>query len=139
MKRARRIRNASIVGSAVASVLIALSACSQQAEGDRCDFDNGSADCADGLICLPATNQGGRGAGTGTVNPPYNNADRCCPQDRTRATHPACTVPTSPVAGDSGPPADSGPTPDAAVVDAPADSPAEASDAAEAGDAPDDG
>jgi hypothetical protein len=132
MKRAGRFRNALIVGSAVASVLVALSACSQQGEGDRCDFDNGDIDCASGLICLPATNQNGRGAGTGTVNPPYNNSDRCCPPDRTQATHPACTVPKSPVAGDSGTPADSGPTPDATVTDSAADSPSDAaSDAAD--------
>lgn len=135
MNRARRHRNALIAGTAVASVLAVLSACSQMDEGERCEFDNGDSDCADGLICLPATNQGGRGAGVGTVNPPYNTSDRCCPPDRRLATHPACTLPSSPLI-EAGTPADSGPVPDA-TFDSPDDAPSEASDAAEAGDAPD--
>jgi hypothetical protein len=136
MKRAEgRYRKAWAVGSAVAAVLVVLSACSQQGEGDRCDFDNGDSDCGDGLICLPKSNQSGRGTGIGTVNSPYNSSDRCCPPDRTKATHPACTVPVTPTA-DAGTPADSGPTTDSGSTDSGSDA-SDASDAADALDAAD--
>lgn len=124
-RRSARLRArpvlAGIVGVAIASLLVALGACSNNGEGDRCNFDNGDDDCQEGLVCLPASNQGGRGAGLGTVNPPYNNSDRCCQPDRTRASHPACTLPSSPIATDSGPPPDTGPTTPDATVDAPDD------------------
>jgi hypothetical protein len=139
-----RFRTAGIIGFAVASVILSvvslgsLGACSNMSEGGRCNFDNGNDDCqSPELICLPATNQGGRGAGLGTVNPPYNNSDRCCPVDRSTATHPACTLPTSPVAdaaptGDAGPAIDSGVDATVDAADA-ADDASDASDAAEGG------
>lgn len=136
MKRPLRFKTAALAGVAVASALIATSACSDMGEGERCNFDNGNDDCQDGLICLPATNQGGRGGGLGTVNSPYNNSDRCCPADRTTATHPACTVPQSGV-GDAAPSADTGPTVDATTADTGADASSDASDASDAADAPD--
>jgi hypothetical protein len=133
VKTGLRYRTAGIVGVAAIGVLVALAACSNQSEGDRCDFDNGNDDCGNGLVCVPKANQTGRSS-NGVVNPPFNNADRCCPLDRNTATHPACTQNTSSTATDAAVPGDTGPLPDVAV-DAPADvadtgtdSPADAAD-----------
>lgn len=117
MRRVGRFRIASALGAFGACAWLALSACSNQGEGERCEFLNGNDDCKDGLICLPATPQ--PNAGLGVVNPPFNNSDRCCPLDRSQATHPACVIPTSPVSDAATPPLDTGPTPDVSVEAAP--------------------
>src|SRR5262245_42234541 len=99
----RVLRTVSIIGIGLTAAFAALIACSNMNEGERCEFDNGNEDCEPPLICLPATNRGG-----GSVNPPFNTSDRCCPQDRRTATHPACTEPNTQNI-DGGPPADAGP------------------------------
>jgi hypothetical protein len=119
IRRKRRTKAAAIVTVALVSGWIALSACSNMSEGERCQVANNSDDCQDGLICLPA-NQ---------VNPNYANADRCCPPDRTKATHPACTLLQSSVAGDSAPPADTGPVGTDSGGDTGADAGSDAADA----------
>ena len=126
MKRAHRV--ACLVGFALTSVIVAIAACSNQEEGARCDFDNGNDDCLDGLVCTP---KGGtsRPSPNGVVNPPFNNSDRCCPLDRSTATHPACTL-AAPTGTSDAAPTDASPT------DAAADAPAEAADAD--ADAPED-
>jgi hypothetical protein len=48
------------------SLVVAAPGCSRQAEGDRCDSQNGNADCEDGLVCRTA----------GSLNAP---SDVCCP------------------------------------------------------------
>ncbi len=58
----------------IASAIICLSlsfawvpfACSSQAEGQRCNIDNGNDDCDEGLVCTSSRDLGG-------------NADICCP------------------------------------------------------------
>ena len=116
-----------IIGSLIAT-FVALAACSNNGEGERCDFDNGNDDCQDGLVCVPATAQGNRGAGYGTVNPPYNSSDRCCPLDRTTASHPACVLGAS-TGADAAPtpPTDAGDA--ASSSDAASDAPSDAPDA----------
>lgn len=99
LRRNRRTKTAATVTLALVAGWIALAACSNNGEGERCEVENNSDDCQDGLICLAASQ----------VNLNYNNSDRCCPVDRSKATHPACTLLQSPVAGDSAPPADTGP------------------------------
>lgn len=126
MQRARRYRIVGIALGVGLAGFVALSACSNYGEGDRCERLNNNDDCQDGLQCtfkeqLP---QG------------YNASDRCCPVDRTRATHPACALQQTVVDG-AVPPAETGPTPDATTSDA-----AETSTPVEAGadadaDAPD--
>lgn len=104
-RRLRRYKTAAIAIVVLGGGWIAVAACSNMDEGERCQVANNNDDCADGLICLPATQ----------VNSAYNTSDRCCPPDRTQATHPACKLGQNPVAGDSAPPPDTGPvtTPDA--------------------------
>lgn len=96
------------------------SACSNQGEGERCEILNGNDDCntEEGLICFPMTQLRN------------TNSDRCCPADRSRATHPVCKTSADPGGGDSAPPPDTGapsptpdagPTPDADVEDAPSE------------------
>ena len=53
----------------VAALLVAapLAACSNQAEGERCDRNNNNDDCQDGLVCKSSAELGG-------------NADICCPE-----------------------------------------------------------
>jgi hypothetical protein len=134
MSRARRIR---IVGILMASLLggvVTLAACSNQAEGERCQAENGNDDCQSGLVCLAATQKtfnGGQGGSL--VNAPYNNSDRCCPADRSKATHPACVQLQATVTGDAAaPPADTGPTPDATTdASQPDTSTVDAADAAD--------
>lgn len=93
-----------VVGPLLASLvgMFVAAACSNNGEGERCDFDNGNDDCQDGLVCVPATAQGNRGAGYGTVNALYNSSDRCCPLPRSLGTHPACAVGGA-LTGDAGP------------------------------------
>jgi hypothetical protein len=126
MKRAPRYRLVSIIVAIAAAAFVWLVACSNYGEGERCEVLNGNDDCENGLQCLPANqvNQGFSG-------------DRCCPPDRSTATHPACTIQQAPVGGDAGPPPDTGPVPDA-TVDSPTDTGVESSTDA-AVDADDDG
>lgn len=103
----RGLRTATIALCLIAGGFIALAACSNQGEGERCDSLNGDEDCKtdEDLACYPA------GLLTGTAS------DRCCPKDRTRATHPVCKTPVAVVGTDGGAPPDTGPpsTPDASV------------------------
>ncbi|AKV03220.1 hypothetical protein AKJ09_09883 [Labilithrix luteola] len=129
MKTARRPRNLRrLLGYAAAGAIlstVALIACSNSGEGDRCEFLNGNDDCQDGLVCTPAsqfTNAGG------------SNTDRCCPADRNQATVPICKLNTVGGAGDGGPTTDSGPTP---LPDSGSDAASDASSDADAADAAD--
>lgn len=72
-------------------------ACSNQAEGDRCDSQNGNDDCEDGLVCTPGKNI-------------------CCPVPPNAPTTPGCQAPTSP-GGEAGIPAEAS-TSDATSNDA---------------------
>jgi len=129
MQRARSYRIVGVLLCMGLTGFIALTACSDYEEGDRCEILNGNSDCADPLQCTPKAQ----------INTPYNSSDRCCPVDRTTATHPACTVQTSPILADSAPnDANSGPGADVTVVDAPVDTsttPEAGPDAADAADA----
>ncbi len=58
------------------SLVAAAPGCSRQAEGDRCDSQNGNADCEDGRVCRTA----------GSLNAP---SDVCCPATG-EATTAAC-------------------------------------------------
>jgi hypothetical protein len=83
----------------VPAVFFAVPACSNQAEGERCETrseNGGNDDCQDGLICWKASDLG-------------TNADLCCPPDRSRATVAACRLPSAPPGGDASIPV----TPDA--------------------------
>jgi hypothetical protein len=132
--RARRRTIAAVVTSLTIGGWLVLSACSNNAEGERCQVANNNDDCENGLICLASSQ----------VNPSYNSSDRCCPVDRTTASHPACTLLQNPVAGDSSPPADTGPAnPDTGTVDTGTDTGTDTgadagdTDASDAGDAAD--
>ena len=129
MQRARRYRIVGVVLGLGLAGFIGLTACSDYEEGDRCEILNGNSDCANPLQCTPKAQ----------INTPYNSSDRCCPVDRTTATHPACTVLQSPITGDSAPgDANTGPAPDVSVADAPVDTstvPEAGPDAADAADA----
>ena len=114
-------------------VFVALAACSNGGEGERCQAENGNDDCQSGLVCLAATQKAFNG-GKGLVNPPFNNSDRCCPLDRASTTNPACTVPGSSVTGDAAPPGDTGPAADA-TADAADSSTARDADASSDADA----
>lgn len=122
--RARRRNIAAAVTMLTLGGWLVLSACSNNAEGERCQTANNNDDCEQGLICLASSQ----------VNPSYNSSDRCCPVDRTQATHPACTLLTNPVAGDSSPPADTGPAQDTGTSDTGTDTGVDSGTDADAGD-----
>lgn len=106
MQRAFRYRIVGIVLCTALSAFVALTACSNYEEGERCETLNGNQDCKDGLQCTPKAQ----------INTPYDSSDRCCPVDRTKATHPACVILTTPITTDAAPPdANTGPTPDATI------------------------
>lgn len=83
----------------LAGGLAAMAACSNQGEGERCESLNGDEDCKtdEGLVCYPAALL------TNTTS------DRCCPRDRSTATHPVCKTPVEVVGTDGGAPPDTGP------------------------------
>ena len=103
-----RTRLAAFVIASLTAALPFVVACSNNAEGERCDqaSDNGgNDDCQDGLICTPKSDLG-------------TSSDLCCPADRTQATTPQCGVSHAPVGGDAGLPAtDSGGTTDTGAPD----------------------
>lgn len=113
------LRTAAIVFFLCGSGIVAIAACSNQGEGERCQFANGNDDCntADNLICYRKED----------LN---SDSDRCCPVDRTKATTAICTTPIGVGGADASAPADTGPptTVDASVTDA-------GEDAADAADA----
>ena len=78
----------------VAVALLVASACSDQAEGDRCSKDNGDTDCASGLICKQLSELGGGAAGAGVCCPPPNGSP---------ATTEVCLGQKSQIPGDGGP------------------------------------
>ncbi len=133
MSRARRIRFVGILMASLVGGIVTLAACSNQGEGDRCQAENGDDDCQSGLVCLAATQKAFNGGGPGLVNAPYNNSDRCCPYDRSTATHPACVLLQTTITGDGAPPpADTGPAVDATTdTNKPDTSTVDAADAAD--------
>ena len=103
--------------------IVALAACSNQGEGERCDVLNGHDDCKtdQDLRCYPANQL------TNTTS------DRCCPADRSQATAPVCLTPISIVGGDAATTPDTGPTGNGQDAGTPA------SDAGDEAQAPDGG
>ncbi len=77
--------------------------CSNQAEGERCDLDNGNADCESGLICKSLQSLSGQGEGA-----------ICCPDGTPSVA--ACKVGNFDV-GDDDVPADPDDEPDAPTDD----------------------
>jgi hypothetical protein len=132
MHRARRYRFVGVALGVGLAAFIALTACSNYGEGERCESLNNNDDCEDGLVCTPANE----------LLKAYNQSSRCCPQDRRTASDPRCGVQETVIGGDSAPPAETGPTTDAATTDA-ADaaetSTDAAADGADASDAADGG
>ncbi|MBX3220700.1 MAG: hypothetical protein KF795_09285 [Labilithrix sp.] len=118
--RAMRWRMGAALFLIVGGLTAAVAACSNQGEGERCEILNGDDDCKsdEGLSCYPADQLRDK------------TAERCCPRDRSKATHPACIAPTT-VVGDAATPADTGPPPtqDASTPDADASPDADAGDA----------
>jgi hypothetical protein len=94
-------RTASLFGGLAVGIFLAVAACSNQGEGERCQTANGSDDCRSGedLVCTPFTDL------TNTTS------DRCCPRDRSTATNPVCKIAINPVGTDASAPADTGPPP----------------------------
>jgi hypothetical protein len=120
MSRARRNRIVGIVMVSMLGGFVTLAACSDQGEGERCQAENGNDDCTAPLVCL-AGGQKPFNGGVGFVNAPFQNSDRCCPFDRSTATHPACVLLSTSITPDGSiPPPDTGPVPDA-PIDSPPD------------------
>jgi hypothetical protein len=89
-------RAVGIFGGAILACAVAIAACSNQGEGDRCDVNadnSGNDDCKDGLVCTPQSSLGNN-----------SSTDLCCPSDRRLATTPQCAIPQTPTGGDSGAP-----------------------------------
>lgn len=123
MQRVRRYKLVSVVLTVAVGAFVALTACSNYEEGERCEILNGNEDCVDGLACTPKA----------LINTPYNSSDRCCPVNRSTASHPACTLLQNPITGDAAPATETGPGTDSSLPDSGAVDAADASDAAEGG------
>jgi hypothetical protein len=85
---------------------LAVAACSNQGEGERCDqnaSNGGNDDCQDGLQCTSHSILG-------------TNSDICCPPDRTQATTAACAIKNTPIT-EAGIPGEGGTTPDSSTPD----------------------
>jgi hypothetical protein len=107
-----------VVVSLLLAGIGAFTACSQQKEGEICNFANGNDDCDtdNNLACYEAR----------TLN--NTTSDRCCPIDRSKSTHPACVIPVGVVTADASAPADTGPP---AVTTSDAATTTDAADAAD--------
>lgn len=101
---------------------LALWACGEQGEGERCDPNNGPLDCEGGLECRPSSELNIEGRGVGLCCPPAGippNVDACLT---------STTLPDEPDAGIR-PPVDSGsPSPVDSGSPSPSDSGAPPSD-----------
>jgi len=112
-----------------AGLLLATPACSNQAEGERCDTrgDNfGNDECDDNMRCTPAVEL------TGSAT------DRCCPNNRAQSETAICKVPGNPIGGDAAPPSDAAAGDASAsdgnvTVDTGSDAPVVPADAGDAG------
>lgn len=71
-----RARFALLVAVTLAGPMLAV-ACSNQAEGERCDRNNEDEDCQDGLVCTSSQVLGG-------------SADICCPENLGDSENAAC-------------------------------------------------
>ena len=121
MMKASLAKTATIAGAILAAGWLVLAACSNQAEGERCETNNNNDDCADGLVCTS-------GATLRT------NEARCCPPDLATATVAVCRPPLQSLP-DSAPPPDTGPPPTTdAGSDADATTDGAVDDAADASD-----
>jgi hypothetical protein len=87
---------------ALALVLI-VTACSKQKEGERCDLNSGSPDCETGLICRSADQLSIQGRGVAL----------CCPPDDVAPTVNACRAGAD--LPDDEMPVEPAPSPDAGV------------------------
>ncbi len=90
--------------AALAAGAIAIIACSDQGEGERCDRraeNQGSNDCNSGLVCTAAGEL--NGATTTQIG-----EGRCCPVDRQTATTVVCSRAPAPAGGDAAPPPETG-------------------------------
>jgi len=110
----RRRFRATLIASAIVAAIGIEAACSNQGEGEVCNSENGDEDCTteEGLICWPKLQ--------------LNNtdSDRCCPADRSTATHPTCVNGSGVIGADAIAPSDTGPgvtLPDSSVADATSD------------------
>ncbi len=117
-----------ILPTALISAVALMMSCSQQGEGERCDRragNNGSDDCASGLVCADRTNLNGA-----TGIPTDSTEGRCCPANRATATERICQQTNGGIGSDSG-------TPDAvgAVEDSGSDATTDTSDSATLPDA----
>ncbi len=85
-------------------MIVIFAACSDEAEGERCDTRNtrnGSDDCQPGLICVPG---GDLGTGSNAFCLDAPNCGVCCPVDRTTATVSVCQLSASLPGADAAPP-----------------------------------
>lgn len=99
------------------ALALSLMACSNQAEGERCDLDNGDLDCESDLVCRSLQSLGG---GEGAI---------CCPEGT--PTVAACSVGSLPLEGDEDDETDD----DSEDLDASTDDDADSDDGTDAGDA----
>ncbi|MCL2777131.1 MAG: hypothetical protein FWD73_03935 [Polyangiaceae bacterium] len=109
---------------AASIIMVAIAACSNGGEGARCETANGNSDCQSGLVCLPGKQ----------AAPSWNNADWCCPSDRSTATAAPCVQGQGTVIGaDDAAPSQT--LPDTSVPEASVDSDDSAADASASDDA----
>jgi hypothetical protein len=80
LKRARAMLPTNVILVILCSALAV--ACSKQAEGERCDTNNGSLDCDDGLIC--------RSEAEGQLAIRGRGIALCCPPDDVAPSVDAC-------------------------------------------------
>jgi len=74
----------------IAGAVAAASACSNQAEGQRCDKNSGDSDCAGGLVCTTQTATASGSSTTATAGELPRAI--CCPPQGQSATTAACSA-----------------------------------------------
>jgi hypothetical protein len=114
------------------AMIVIFAACSDEAEGERCDTRNtrnGSDDCQPGLVCVPGGDLGSAGSEYCLANGSLvTTCGVCCPVNRANATVSICQLSSTLPGADAAPP-------DTDAGDAASDaSDASDTDAADAGD-----
>lgn len=117
-----------VVALPVLAALLLGTGCSKQAEGERCDINNGNLDCETGLVCAGEEEISITGRGVGLCCPITNPTVDACRADTSFPPEPDAGLPPAPPPPAPAPDAGGASTPDAGISPPPVTPDASAGD-----------